>query len=383
MITAAYLNCVQIAAGVGRMAKAIARANPPKKTCLLKQNFLGHNSQDSNLRVFSDGNHMRKNFLSIVLGVVMMGCIAGCSGITPEPAVAIEDVKSALSQEREAGPYAMRIMTKVDYVDGKNNKRVVGQDLVLSSQMPQDMRITISAFDKAISTLVTDGKVFALMDVSQNVYLAGMATPDNISQILPVALSAADLYRVIHGGFPVDDLADGALENAVIQWDGKEGGYCKSMKTRDGGIQNVYYAYPSWDVFKITVNHEDKTTYVYEASDFKTYKQDNKAFRYLKQIIFRLPQEDTNVRLRVEKCDLDVQFSAAVFRLMPVQGARIIILDNLGETTENSNSGADADNSEEPISSENAESEQDVLDETTAEQADDNASSESQNNDAT
>ena len=301
---------------------------------------------------------MKRIILSVVCGVALAGGMAGCSGITPEPAVAIEEVRTALAQEREAGPYAMRIMTKVDYVDGKNNKRVVGQDLVLSSQMPQDMRITISAFDKAISTLVTDGKVFALMDVSQNVYLAGMATPENISQILPVALSAADLYRVIHGGFPVDDLADGALENATVQWDGKEGGYRRAMQTKDGGVQNVYYAYPSWDVFKITVTHEDNTTYSYEASDFKTYQQDGKAFRYPKQIIFRLPQEDTNVRLRVEKCDLDVRFSAAVFRLMPVQGAKIIILDNLGETAENGNAPAESETPA-PVT-ENVEPEQDV-----------------------
>ena len=269
---------------------------------------------------------------------LMVTGLMGCAGVTPEPNVALDDVRNVLSQTEIQPPDTMRIATKVDYVDGKNNKRVVGQDLVLSSQVPGKMRITISAFDKAVSTLVTDGSVFALMDVTQNVYLAGIASSENISQILPVSLSASDLFRVIHGGYPKNNIIQSNEQEYSIQWDGKAGGYRQSMPTTNGGIQDVYYAYPTWDIFKITVSHEDKLTYIYEASDFKEFTSNDKKYRYPGQIIFRLPQEDTNVRLRVESCDLNVEFSEAVFRLLPVAGAKILILDNLGEDQNDSSS---------------------------------------------
>ena len=279
---------------------------------------------------------MRFVLLSVML------CAAGCATVTPEPEVAMSEVVGAITRENMQVPQSMRLSTKIDYVDGKNNKRVVGQDLVLSAREPQNMRITISAFDKAISTLVTDGRVFALMDVSQNVYLAGFANAENISQILPVSLAASDLFRVIHGGFPVDGLVENAEESQEIVWDGKAGGYRRDLRTKDGGIQSVYYAYPTWDIFKITVVVQDKQTYSYEASDFKTYQQNGMAYRYPKQIIFRLPQEDTNVRLRVEKCELNVEFSDAVFTLIPTNGAKILIMDDLRAAMEEESAQEDS-----------------------------------------
>ena len=236
-----------------------------------------------------------KLFLIIALGLVIAG-FSGCAGVTPQPGIDPQEVITAIAQSERHVPDSMRIATKIDYVDGKNNKRVVGQDLVLSSQVPGKMRITISAFDKAVSTLVTDGSVFALMDVSQNVYLAGIASAENISQFLPVSLSAPDLFRVIHGGYPLDDLDLDNMNDEDVQWDGKAGGYRKSMPMKNGGTQDVYYAYPSWDIFKITVSQEGKTTYVYEATEFKEMTSGDIKYRYPKQIIFRLPQEDTNIK---------------------------------------------------------------------------------------
>ena len=74
----------------------------------------------------------------------------------------------------------------------------------------------------------------------------------------------------------------------------------------------------------------DATTYVYEAEDFKSCDGEGEKFHYPGQIVFRLPELDTNVRLRVEKCDQGVSFSDEVFLLLPVDGARVILLDDLG-----------------------------------------------------
>lgn len=244
----------------------------------------------------------------------------------PEPAVPIEQARQTLSQIQRQSPDTMRINAKIDYVDGINNKRVVGQDLILSAQAPLNMRITLSAFDKAMATLVTDGTGFSLMDVSQNAYVTGMATPENIASMLPVFLSAADLYRVINGQYPTDGISKDFQQNQNVTWDNTEGGYKISMPLENGDTQHVFYSWPDGDIFLITVTNGDNLLYRYEASNFKTIESDGQKWRYPEEIIFRLPPKETDVRLRIEKRDIGLEFSPAVFKLLPPTGAQIIVL---------------------------------------------------------
>ncbi len=267
--------------------------------------------------------------LILSLCVCAPALLSGCgSKITPEPAVASSEVLKSFDSRALVQPETMRISSRVDYVDEVHNKRVVGQDLVISSRTPQSMRITISAFDKAVATLVTDGVAFALMDVGQNAYVTGMATPENISRILPVFLSAADLYRVIHGMYPIDDLADNAYETQTFAWNGRENGYCRSLNMKNGNIQHVYYRYPGGDIFKIVVKNQDKAVYTYEASEFKDYSAAGNTYRFPTKILFSLPEFKTDVRLRIDKVDFNVELSDAVFMLMPPEGAQIFILED-------------------------------------------------------
>ena len=272
-----------------------------------------------------------KNLLKIILPLLFVGVLsAGCATLrsVPEPDVATGDALDKIDSTAGCALTTMRIMSKIDYVDGVNNKRVVGQDLVFSAQPPLNMRITISAFDKAISTLVSDGVGFALIDVSQNVFVTGHATPENISQILPVYLSAADLFRVIYGDFPRDGLADDAVERQAFAWDSREGGYARTLALSDGRTMKVIHEWPSGSVKKITVLDAEKESYRYEASSFETVTPESgQTCIYPREILFSLPEQKTDVRLRVEKRDMDVEFSPAVFQLIPPADSQIVLMD--------------------------------------------------------
>ena len=98
------------------------------------------------------------------------------------------------------------------------------------------------------------------------------------------------------------------------------------MPLENGNIQHVFYSWPEGDIFLITVTNGDQLLYRYEASDFKTFEVNEQQWRYPGQIIFRLPPKETDVRLRVEKRDIGLEFSPAVFKLMPPAGAQIIVL---------------------------------------------------------
>lgn len=271
---------------------------------------------------------MFRRRLLLIVWIPLILLANACAGSIPAPDVPLNEAEAQLLSLSVDKPERMRIRSKIDYVDGINNKRVVGQDLVLSALADGRMRITISAFDKALAALVTDGSAFSLMDVSQNVFITGRATPENIAQILPVRLSAADLHRVIYGGFPQDDLFEDFEKNKEFQWDASKGGYKFSFKRRDGHTLHVYRNWPDGDVFFMRIeNAAGDVLYAYEASDFQTYTSNGKTYRYAKQIIFRLPQQDTDVRLRVESRELDVEFSERVFMLQPPAGTRIIVMD--------------------------------------------------------
>lgn len=272
---------------------------------------------------------MKKNCFCIALGLASC-LVSGCASLraVPEPAVALEVARAEIDSAAGYAPSSMRVMSKIDYIDGVNAKRVVGQDLVFSARPPLDMRITISAFDKAVSTLVSDGVGFALIDVGQNVYVTGYATPENISQILPVYLSAADLFRVIYGDFPRDSLAEDALQTQAFAWDAQAGGYCRTLGLANGGSMKVIYDWPSKTITQITVLDGDETLYTYEAAKFETVTAETGgAHMYPREIRFSLPKQKTDVRLRVEKRELDVELSEAVFRLPPPAGVQVIVME--------------------------------------------------------
>lgn len=275
--------------------------------------------------------NIEKKLLSKVIPLWIVAALStGCaaSRLVPEPEVATADALTQIDSAAGCALETMRIMSKIDYVDGVNNKRVVGQDLVFSAQPPLNMRITISAFDKAVSTLVSDGVGFALIDVGQNVFVTGHATPENISQILPVYLSAADLFRVIYGDFPKDSLAEDAAERQTFAWDAREGGYARTLALSDGRSMKVIHEWPSGAVKKITVLDGEKEAYKYEASSFETVTTEaGQSCLYPREILFSLPEQKTDVRLRVEKRDMDVEFSPAVFRLIPPEGSQIILME--------------------------------------------------------
>lgn len=302
---------------------------------------------------------MKKIFNIILVSLISLAFF-GCAstGKVPEPSVPLGDALSTIENLKHNTPRSMRINSRIDYVDEINAKRVVGQDLILSAQEPSSLRITISAFDKALAALVSDGIAFALMDTSQNVFVTGIASPDNISRILPVFLSASDLYRVIYGLYPVDGLADDFEDRKSFQWDEKNGGYRLSLPMQNGLVENVFYSWPDGDIFKITVVENDKIVYQYEASEFKTYSDDNQSWRFPNQILFSLPVQKTDVRLRVEKRDMNVDFAPAVFRLMPPAGAKIIVLDApASDANNNASETPDASPHSDAVNSEKTENE--------------------------
>lgn len=269
--------------------------------------------------------YRRPLFCIALLGLMSSACSG--SKLYPEPAVATSDVLAIIDADTPKAD-SMRITAKVDYVDGETNKRVVGRDFVISAEQPNYLRITLSSFDKALSTLVTDGEHLLLIDAMQNVFVIGRATAKNLSTLLPLYMSAQDIIRLLSGEYPQDGLLEPSLQNTDITWNPAENGYERRLKLKDGSEQSVFYSYPEGDIFKIAIHKDGDIRYLFEARDFTVHPfAEQQSMRLPKTVVFKMKAEKTDLRLRIENYDLDPSFSEGVFTLVPPLGYEIIFLD--------------------------------------------------------
>ena len=284
----------------------------------------------------------------------------GCTTFHKEPAVSPTQAQETILQSRSLhySPDTLRLTAKVDYYDGSQNKRVVGRDFIISAQAPANLRVTLSSFDKALSTLVTNGNTFGLLDAMNDVFVTGRATPANLAQLLPLYLSAHDIFRVLTAQYPDENVSENTPHDLV--WDTGVGAYKLTLNLKDGRTERVYFAYPSGDIVKMTISLADEIQYEYTADDFETYspEQDDDimdedvkssspapAIRLPKTILFKLKPEKTDVRLRIDQYTLDCEFAPQVFDLFPPSGTRIVVLhdDPIPVTTTTSSVHADGD----------------------------------------
>jgi len=62
---------------------------------------------------------------------------------------------------------------------------------------------TLSPFEQPISTLVCDGRSFALYELRKKKYYQGPATPKNVSRLLPIELPPAAIAQILLGDPPL------------------------------------------------------------------------------------------------------------------------------------------------------------------------------------
>ncbi len=288
-------------------------------------------------------NRFKRRLCSTLIPLGLAITTFGCAASHKEPAVSPTQAASQISTQRELAyhPNTVRLIAKVDYNDGKAHKRVVGRDFIISAQAPDRMRVTISAFDKAMETLVTNGSTFALLDAVNDQFVTGKATPENLSKILPLYLSAHDLFRILTAQFPDEAILPNQSPEYV--WNTRVGAYELIYDLTDDRQMHVFYSYPQGDLVKMTIVSGDESLYEFEAEDFSSHEPSEEddedldediraaagprpSIRLPETIIFRMKPQETDVRLRIESYALDVDFVPQVFDLMPPAGTKTILL---------------------------------------------------------
>jgi outer membrane lipoprotein-sorting protein len=122
--------------------------------------------------------------------------------------------------------------SKVDYFGEQG--RVRGSALFVTSR-PEQLRIDVfSPFGVTLSTLTSDGRDFALLDVGAKQFFFGPASECNVARFLRVPVPPAALVAMLAGEAPV--LVHGPRD-ASIAWE--SGAYVVSVRSRHGATEQI------------------------------------------------------------------------------------------------------------------------------------------------
>ncbi|MDX9720881.1 MAG: DUF4292 domain-containing protein [Myxococcota bacterium] len=267
---------------------------------------------------------MPQTYLLRSLAAASLLLLAACPRYPmPENATGVPSELIDAIEARANSISDLRISAKADYWDFDKNERVAGRDVVISARLPASLRITLSSFDKALATLVSDGERFAMIDTQQSVYYEGPASPENLSQLIPLYLSARDFVRVLSGAFPVDELHAEWRARAELGWNSDRGRYRLTLPRVDGGALRIEASHPEFDVQVIEIlDANGESQYVYKATDFIKIG----STRLPTICRFELVSRQVDVTIRSEKTDVDLQLIDRVFELPLPPGFELVSL---------------------------------------------------------
>jgi len=175
----------------------------------------------------------------------------------------------------------------------------------------------VSPFDTPLSTLVADGKNFALVDAKANRHYYGPATPCNLARLLRVSLQADAVLAILAGSTPLI-----TAESATIAWDDRAG---REILTLQGpsGSQVIHLdgrmngGRPTWDLLQSEIrDKQGKVVLSIKASDHRKIA----GLRAPKTLSLSQPKAGATLDLSYRKQELNVSLSKAAFELPAAGG---------------------------------------------------------------
>lgn len=277
---------------------------------------------------FSDLHISRALLTSSALLFASLFLLGGCAKNIPPPDNALEDpaeLRQAVDARVRQIEDARFKEIVLDYFG--DGERVKVRQLILVKQ-PDMLRVQtrLPGTDSIMSLLVTDGDTFAMHKRESNEYFTGEPTPQNISLLLPVDLSAADVVRVMLGGAPWDRF-DRSPAAPILSWERSSGQYLFEQETPQGGALKMRVRHTDFAVTEVTeTDAAGETTYRYSTSDWA-------AVEGVEQLVlpkyrrFIWPARDLDFSIDIRDTQINPELPDAAFQLEPPAGSSIIHVD--------------------------------------------------------
>ncbi len=231
----------------------------------------------------------------------------------PTAATLIEHLR-----QRAARIRSVRAEAKVDYLAEKGDRIKVGMTML--AEDPDHLRMEAnSPFGGSVASLATDGKQFALLDVRNNRYLTGEASPCNIARLIRVELLPADVVAVLEGGAP---LLGGDEVKVEVGWSGRGDGREVLTLRSAGAVETVELDAKDrrWDVLAAELKRPDGAVeWRLAHEEFVEIGSE----RLPNRTTIEQPSRGADARIRFKEREINLSPPESAFRLEPPAGVPV------------------------------------------------------------
>lgn len=253
-----------------------------------------------------------RSVIARLLLVLLASCLAACTGaqhaLPADGPTRPEDVlQRALARPL---PQTLQGMARLEAYVQKQARKV---DLLLVVQLPGSVQFqALAPTLDLVALLSTDGKTFVSFERGAAACYTGMACPQNLGRLVPIALPPEQLAQMLLGRPPLLESPETSL-----QWDERRGLYRVDIGPASGAHQQVFVT-PAEFRFVGTVmfqGGERVGSVQYEGQS---------AGGAPKLLKFKAKDTDVSVEMRDVQADKPVQ--PEVFAVQCPQGAKVVTL---------------------------------------------------------
>ncbi|MDX9999726.1 MAG: DUF4292 domain-containing protein [Polyangia bacterium] len=209
-------------------------------------------------------------------------------------------------------PKTLRARAKVDQWTPKGRIKV--RVYLLASGEGQLRFEAVSPFDTPLLTLASSGGRFTSIDHKNNVFYTGPAKPCNIARVFGLALEPREVARALSGGAPLIEHSE-----ALSRWDRCKGAEEVILKGKGGLIQRVWLSRKE-GLFRVDRSEvKDSKGKILLSLSFERHRLHGG--RWVPEVVkFEQPSRKSDVIIRYQKVELDVEIPSDAYRLSPPAG---------------------------------------------------------------
>lgn len=248
------------------------------------------------------------------LAALAVLALAACSRRVPPPDLALEPA-ALLAQVEAAGRVVARVQGEARLrLDAPGTRGVV--PAFVAAERPDRLHVeALDFFGNPTATLVADGGRLAIYDARARTFYRGAATAANLSRLVPLPLSPAQLVAILCGA----PLLAGQPVSAEV------GRGFVTLELRDGPGSAALRVGPRAAILRATFRGGAPALPDHEVvySSFL----DLEHVRFPGQVVVTSTDPRVEVELAWKEPEVGGRLDAALFRMEPPGGARVVDLD--------------------------------------------------------
>lgn len=257
-----------------------------------------------------------RSCLLVLLAATVAAC---CPRSLPKTYPTLPGVKQVIEavRGRRAPLHTLSGDAKVDTFTAQGRARA--QEVLVVERGGRLRFETLSPFEQPISTLVSDGKTFALYDLGKRRFYHGPARPENISRLLPIRMRGRDIARILLGEAPIIP-----HDAARFEVDRCEGRYRLTFSQRRGPFRQILEV-DARRLFPVRSRVFARDQLLYDVR-FDRHEPLGKVL-LPRKIRYLAPLDKVDLLVVYTDVSANEKFEDSTFRLQAPPGAEVVRLD--------------------------------------------------------